>query len=309
MRELKNIWKKEFKLDKLNFELIEAKKRLNEIEKIKLELDEEFKYLQDKIHMYFDSEVHNTDEAEKFIIGDFWSKAYRLYKDGGYITNDEYISKVRFDYETKQLEKIINENIKNRKTALDIGCGEGRYTKEFAKIFDSVTGLDLSQDRVDRNNSENSNPKIKYINENFLKVEKGSLGKFDFVFASDVFTYTPDKEIEPIFEKLLELVADDGFLIMRESTQNHGSSAWRSKGYVAYYRNTKFYEESIFKQTFKSSYQIYGYSLYYTNKYFNVNREKKDEVAKNPFLLDEIVPKFIDPKLKSAHFFLHKVKS
>src|SRR5574344_2856174 len=145
-------------MNKLNSELIEAKKRLNEIEELKIKLDDEYKFLQDKIHLYFDSKIHNTNEAEKFIIGDFWSKAYKLYKDGGYITNDEYISKVRFEYESKLLEKIINENIANKNRALDIGCGEGRYTKEFAKLFSNVVGLDLSQDRVDRNNSENKNP-------------------------------------------------------------------------------------------------------------------------------------------------------
>jgi 2-polyprenyl-3-methyl-5-hydroxy-6-metoxy-1,4-benzoquinol methylase len=294
-------------MDKLNQELIEAKKRLNEIEIAKLNLDEEYTFLQDKIHLYFDSEINNTDEAEKYIIGDFWSKAYSLYKDGGYITNDEYISTIRFDYETKQLEKIIHENIKNRSSALDIGCGEGRYTKEFAKLFDSVIGLDLSKERVERNNRENKISNVKFINENFLTISKEKLGKFDFVFASDVFTYTPDREIENIFEKLLELVEDDGFLIMRESTLVHGSKAWKSKNYVAYYRNVKFYKNDIFKDSFISSYQVYGYSLYYMDKFFNVFKDKRDEIVQNPLLLDEIVPQYVDPLERSAHFYLHKI--
>ena len=116
-------------MDKLNQELIEAKKRLVAIEEEKKALDEEYKFLQDKIHLYFDSDEYNTDETQKYIIGDFWSKAYKNYKDGGYITNDEYMSKVRFEYEVKELKTIINENIKNKSRALDIGCGNGRYTK------------------------------------------------------------------------------------------------------------------------------------------------------------------------------------
>ena len=170
-------------MDKLNQELIEAKKRLVAIEEEKKALDEEYKFLQDKIHLYFDSDEYDTDETQKYIIGDFWSKAYKNYKDGGYITNDEYMSKVRFEYEVKELETIINENIKNKSRALDIGCGNGRYTKEFSKLFENTVGIDLSQERIIQNNQENQNPNINYIYENFMTIQKDALGKFDFVIT------------------------------------------------------------------------------------------------------------------------------
>jgi 2-polyprenyl-3-methyl-5-hydroxy-6-metoxy-1,4-benzoquinol methylase len=294
-------------MDDINQEIINAKIRLNEIERIKAELDEEYGYLQDKIHLYFDSEIHDTDEAEKFIIGDFWSKAYSKYRDGGYITNDEYISRVRFDYERKLLKKIIEEYVEDRVIALDIGCGEGRYTHFLSSIFDTVLGIDLSEERILKNKAENKNTKVAFSNENFLTMPKDKIGVFDFVFASDVFTYTPDKEIRPIFDKLLQLLSKSGVLIMRESTLNHGSSAWRSKGYVAYYRNAMFYEQGGFERTFINSWQVYAYSLYYMNKYFNVFKDKRALVESDPMLLDEIVPEYIDPLLKSAHYYLHRV--
>lgn len=294
-------------MDDINQEIINAKIRLNEIERIKAELDEEYSYLQDKIHLYFDSEVHDTDEAEKFIIGDFWSKAYSKYKDGGYITNDEYISRVRFDYETKLLNKIIKEYIGDRVTALDIGCGEGRYTHFLSSIFDTVLGIDLSEERILKNKAENKNTKVDFSSENFLTMPKDKIGVFDFIFASDVFTYTPDKEIRPIFDKLLQLLSKNGVLIMRESTLNHGASSWRSKGYVAYYRNVMFYEQGVFERTFINSWQVYAYSLYYMNKYFNVFKDKRAFVESDPMLLDEIVPEYIDPLLKSAHYYLHRM--
>lgn len=293
-------------MDDVNQELISAKIRLNEIERIKAELDEEYSYLQDRIHVYFDSDIHDTDEAEKFIIGDFWSKAYFKYRDGGYITNDEYISRVRFDYETKLLKKIIEEHAGDRATALDIGCGEGRYTHFLSGIFDTVLGIDLSEERIERNKAANTSGRVAFSNKNFLTMPGSEIGAFDFVFASDVFTYTPDKEIQPIFDKLLQLLSKNGVLIMRESTLNHGSSAWRSKSYVAYYRNARFYEQGVFANTFASSWQVYAYSLYYMNKYFNVFKDKRKQVADNPFLLDEIVPEYIDPSLKSAHYYLHR---
>jgi hypothetical protein len=94
-------------MDELNQELIGARKRLTQIEQEKEALDKEYAFLQDKIHYYFDS-TQDTSDTEKFIITDFWSNAYKKYKDGGYITNDEYISKVRFAYETQLLGQRLS---------------------------------------------------------------------------------------------------------------------------------------------------------------------------------------------------------
>lgn len=43
------------------------------------------------------------------------------------------------------------------------------------------------------------------------------------------------------------------------------------------------------------------------DKYFNIFKDAKKDVENNPFLLKEIVPKFVDKSLKSSHFYLHKV--
>ncbi len=60
-------------MDKLNKELIKAKKRLDELDLQgkTYENDNEYKFLQDKIHLYFDSS-YDTTKAEKFIINSFW---------------------------------------------------------------------------------------------------------------------------------------------------------------------------------------------------------------------------------------------
>jgi hypothetical protein len=76
---------------------------------------------------------------------------------------------------------------------------------------------------------------------------------------------------------------------------------------VAYYRNVDFYKSGIFEKTFVNLYRNYGYSLYYLDKYFNIFKDAKKDVENNPFLLKEIVPKFVDKSLKSSHFYLHKV--
>ena len=306
MNVFKTIYKDEL-MNKLNKKLIKFKKRMNKIESLQKSLTNEHKLLQDTIHLYFDSKDFNTREAEKFIISDFWSKAYDKYSDGGYITNDSYISKVRFKYEINQLNNIIKESSVKKGRALDIGCGNGRYTKKFSKIFKNVVGLDLSKEIVLKNTASNKKSNIAYINNSFMNSEAmDKLGKFDFVFASDPFTYTNDKEIKNIFENLLKLLSPNGILLIRESTHIIGDSENKSTNYVAYYRNYKFYEKGIFEKTFQQTYRDYGYNLYHLNKYFNVNKKEKERVKQNPILLNLIVDKYVDKSLKTCHFFLHK---
>jgi ubiquinone/menaquinone biosynthesis C-methylase UbiE len=293
-------------MDKLNKKLIKSLKKIYELEKKDKKTSKKYKYLQDEVHLYFDSKYDTTD-AQQFVIKHFWNKAYKLYKDGGYITNDEYISKVRFDYETKKIDKILNKECKKTSRALDIGCGDGRYTKEFAKKFDEVIGIDLSEKRIKQNNKTNSAKNICYINENFITMKKNSLGKFDFVFVGDIFMYTPKRDIKKVFESLLKLLNKDGILIVRESTQIYNEGEWKSKSYVAYYRNRDFYTKGIFKKSFKKYYRNYGYNLYHTNKFFTVFENEKEKIRQNPFKLEKIVKKYIDKYQKSSHFYIYEV--
>ena len=293
-------------MDSLNKELIDAKKSLMKLDKQNKTSTKKYKFLQDKIHLYFDS-IYDTTEAEKFIIGTFWAKAYDVYKDGGYITNDLYVAKARFKYESMKLKKMIKKHCIKQKRALDIGCGDGRYTREFAKDFKEVVGIDLSKKRVEANNSSNSCKNVKYLNENFITMKKDKLGKFDFVFVGDIFMYTTDAEIENVFQSLLKLLKKDGVLIIRESTLIHNEGYWKSKGYVAYYRNVEFYKNGVFKESFKKAYRNYGYSLYYLDKFFNIFPNKRKKILQKPKRVEKIVKKFVDIYKKSSHFYIHKV--
>lgn len=291
-------------MDELNQELINARKRLTQIELEKETLDKEYAFLQDKIHYFFDS-LHDTSDTEKFIINDFWENAYKKYKDGGYITNDEYISKVRFDYETKLLAQIIQQECKDTKRALDIGCGNGRYTKEFSKNFEHIIGLDLSSNQIKQNNEDNTNPKINYVHDDFMSMDSSSLNRFDFIFVGDIFMYTNEKSVQKVFNNLIQLLNENGILIVRESTRIIGFEEYKSKNYVAYYRNVNFYKEGIFEPYFKKAHRNYAYNLYHLNKYFNLYKDEKAAVENNPLLLNTIVENGVDPFLKSSHFYIY----
>ncbi|ASM39128.1 MAG: class I SAM-dependent methyltransferase [Campylobacter sputorum] len=290
-------------MDKINQEIIAAKKRIDEIDELKKSLDSEYNALQDKIHLYFDSPTTDTTEAERFIINTFWQNAYKNYADGGYITNDTRMRELRFPYECELIKNIINEHCKSKKTALELGCGNGDTSKFLAQIFDEVTGVDFSNQRIEKNITENSLPNLKFKCQNAFEMDD----KFDFVFASDMFMYSPDIDVKPMFKKLLNLLNMGGVLLSRDSTKIIGHEDYKSKNYVAYYRNYSFYEKGIFEPYFVKSYRDYGYNMYHLNKFFSIfGDEKRDEIKTNPMFLEDIVKNFIDPSLKTCHFFVYR---
>ena len=121
-------------MNKVNQDIIKDLTRLFEIEQQQKKLKQEYKLLEDKIHLTFDSAKYDTLQAEKHIINKFWSRAYDDYLDGGYITNDQFIVDARFEYEKIIIQNLVNQNVSEYKTCLDIGCGNGRYTKFLSTI-------------------------------------------------------------------------------------------------------------------------------------------------------------------------------
>lgn len=293
-------------MDKLNKELIEIKKKLIKLDKQNKNTTLKYKKLQDKLHLFLDS-TYDTIPTEKFIISSFWQDAYQNYTDGGYITNDPYISEVRFKYEINKLNLILKKHLHTTNRALDIGCGNGRYTNELAKTFQEVVGLDLSKEQIKKNKSLNTDKNITYLNENFISCDTDKLAKFDFIFVGDIFMYTNDNDIESVFHSLLTLLNKNGLLIVRESCFNIGYENYKSKNYVAYYRNKKYYKSGIFKDTFCKSYRNYGYNLYDLGKYFSVYPNDKNKIKDKIFSLEKIVKKYVNKYTKSSYFFSYKV--
>ncbi|MBI5254485.1 class I SAM-dependent methyltransferase [Candidatus Falkowbacteria bacterium] len=89
-----------------------------------------------------------------------------------------------------------------RDSALDFGCGLGRYTFPLRKYFDNVVGVDVSDAMFDLARKEVVSRNIENV---FLKNNEqffGSDQKFDFIFCANVFQHIEQsEEIENIFAK------------------------------------------------------------------------------------------------------------
>ncbi|RCX18916.1 methyltransferase family protein [Anaerobacterium chartisolvens] len=94
-----------------------------------------------------------------------------------------------------QVEALIsvlkaNKLLKAGDSVLDIGCGTGRYTVEFAKVAGEVTGIDVSSKMLEYAAENSSRENVK--NTRYIKLDWGTadfkeLGwekSFDLVFAS-----------------------------------------------------------------------------------------------------------------------------
>ncbi len=262
--------------------------------------------LMDKIHCCLEAPAIDTAELEYHIIQSFWETAYQKYHDGGYISNDAQMCQIRFDYETQLLEKILRRHVASYQRAIDICCGNGRYSFFFDQYFDTTIGLDLSGKQI-RDNSMRY-PQIRFVNENFITMkDKNKLGTFDFVYVSDIFTYTQDKDIPATFNALKQMLKPGGVLVIRESCRILGRENYASYRYVAYYRNRKFYEKGIFRENFVRRYRNFAYNLYNMDRVFRLFPKLKKQIQNHPAKLKPLVKKYISPNHRSCYFYVYQL--
>lgn len=285
-------------MDKLNKELIKAKKRLVKIDREKKSLEDEYIYLQNKIHLYFDSSKYDTCETEEYIINHFWQNAT--------YSSDFYSSVLKQNYTKLKLSKMINKYCTNKKRALDVGCGNGMYTQHLSTIFSECVGLDMSVSRIKKNTQNNKLDNVTYIAENFIFCDTKKLGKYNLIFAADLGMYSHKKYHKSTFEALLKLLSNDGILITRESTTLKGDRDYKSSNYVAYYRNKNYYKKGIYKNNFVKSFRDCSYNIKNLDKYFTLYPNDKKKMDKNPLLLDKIVKNNVSRNVGSSHYYIYK---
>jgi 2-polyprenyl-6-hydroxyphenyl methylase/3-demethylubiquinone-9 3-methyltransferase len=123
-------------------------------------------------------------------------------------------------YETplisKDLIKIIkNIEFTNKKSYLDVGCGNGSITKKLSHFFKSTTGIDLSSQGIEQAKKVN-NTNIEFLNLGLeLLIKKR---KFDFVSAIEVIEHQYDPYL--FIKQLAQVTSDNGYVLI--STPYHG---------------------------------------------------------------------------------------
>jgi len=184
------------------------------------------------------------------IVENFWRDAYSKLDDGGYISNDIEINNYRFLVEENTLKNFIKEYVpeNQRGRALDIGCGNGRFTEVMAEYFDIVDGIDIASTIIKKNISKNKYKNINYYNNDLEQFAQKVFLTYDFIYVGGVLMYILDDRIEDSYQLLDKLLHGNGKLILRESVMTKKRVDNVSDSYIAYYRAKDFYvKEDFFK--------------------------------------------------------------
>jgi len=149
----------------------------------------------------------DKDEVEKFskIADEWWDK------EGKFKPLHKF-NPIRVNYIKNEIQKHFNQDFKNLEI-LDIGCGGGLVSEEFAKLGCNITGIDASEKniKVAQLHAQKSNLDINYINssaEELLKEEK----QYDVVFALEIIEHVADEK--EFIKCCSKLVKKDGLLFI-----------------------------------------------------------------------------------------------
>lgn len=102
---------------------------------------------------------------------------------------------------------ILNP-LKN-KIVIDVGCGDGFFTKEFSKEAKSVIGIDNSKEQILKSR-KNSGPNIKYL---LADMNEYNYSGSDIIFAPFVLNYLESSDnLQKLFNKFYKGLSPNGMI-------------------------------------------------------------------------------------------------
>ncbi len=97
--------------------------------------------------------------------------------------------------------------------ALELGCGEGRWSKHSAALADHLTAIDISDLAIRRAKALHQLPNVTFRQGDVLSLDFAP-GSLDFVFCSEVLYYLTLEQLDRTIERLAELLAPGGRLLI-----------------------------------------------------------------------------------------------
>ena len=133
-------------------------------------------------------------------------------------------------------QRLIETHMAPGKRLIDIGCGPGYYSLEFARLGYQVTGIDIAQSALrvaektrDQNTYVETFGSLEYRCEQLLDVE----GQYDIVFVSGALHHM--SQLDEVMSKLRDILVPGGLLLIGEPT--HDQWTQKSAAQVALIRS------------------------------------------------------------------------
>lgn len=132
------------------------------------------------------------------------------------------LSVIRDEEQTKKEIDFILKNLKLKPNAkiLDLGCGDGRVSKELAKKGFNVVGIDLNKYAIEKANLNKSNLE-NYICKNILDIDY--INEFDLILLIfNHFAVFSKIEVNKLVKKIEQALVRDGKLLIETSSIYQG---------------------------------------------------------------------------------------
>ncbi len=135
---------------------------------------------------------------------------------------------------TKDVVTILG-SIPKEKRVLEIGCGFGRHSRGFSKMFEEVYAIDISGNMITKATELNSDLKnVKFIKTNGQDLKDFQDNYFDFVYSYGVFHHIPDREITyNYFQEIHRVLKRGGLFKINISAHSTSKQGWHfASGFI-----------------------------------------------------------------------------
>jgi len=172
-----------------------------------------------------DYAIHDKPiELDTAAIKDFWKERAAQLKDGKIeILQSTMLTATESD--SAKLDRDDNENImkhirpllESEGTLLDIGCGNGKWSRRLAQYVKEIDACDYCEDFISIAKGITTQAGITNVNYFCASAENLGLNKtYDYVLVVGVLHYLNDEIYEKVINKIRKIVKAGGYVIFRE---------------------------------------------------------------------------------------------
>lgn len=152
-----------------------------------------------------------------------------------------------YDRQESALRHMLQTLTPRPGNALDVGCGNGRFSFVVAEFVPKVIAFDLSQTLIDEAKEMAGSRRVRNVAFEARDLEQGfPSGSFGLVTCMGVTSTLID---EGIFGRLVrglhDAVENNGFLVTKDSLSAGDDRAITSGGYITVYRSARRYEDRL----------------------------------------------------------------
>lgn len=204
------------------------------------------KYLRGILNRVLKAMISIPDKLFYRLLG----QKYLHWRSQRYWSNAQDTYRASSDYYERQdvaLRSLLSSIAGPKDRAMDVGCGDGRFTLIIAKSYANVWGFDISPQLIEKANTQAKSQGI--LNLTFEQMDLTASypeGIYDLVACMGVTAaIVADDDFSNLAQNLVNSLNPDGYLITKDSLSS--SNQWEKFNghYVAMYRNALDYENKF----------------------------------------------------------------